>query len=245
VTRRLLPLLPCLCLVAGPAVAAEAVYRGQIDARNNRALFEEAAARGVTHLRITSAGGYVEAGIALGRWVHRNRVEVVVADHCLSSCANYVFPAGARKVIRPGAVVAWHGSYRHLVETGLWRGDVGYRMAARREGRATATRRARAEAERLAALEDAFFRDIGVDPFLCWVGKVAPHRVPDYFTMTVAHMARFGVTEVEAPADYPGPGLSLPGTDLTVIRPTGGTAAALRGGTGDTEGPRETRGAAP
>lgn len=213
-------LLLILFLPARAAAAPEpvALYRGPIDAERNAAFFRDVAGRAVERLRITSSGGSVEAGIALARWVHRNNLDVVVDDHCLSSCANYVFPAGARKVIRPGAVVAWHGSYRHLVETGLWRDDVAYRMEAHGEDRATARRRARAEAERLAALEDAFFAEIGVDPRLCWFAKVAPYHVPDYYTLSVDGMARFGVTGVEAPDGYPPDDPARPGLHVTVIR---------------------------
>jgi hypothetical protein len=215
---RLLLLILCLPALASAASEGVAVYRGAIDAERNAAFFRDVEGREVERLRITSSGGSVEAGVALARWVHRNGIHVVVEGHCLSSCANYVFPAGARKVIRPGAVVAWHGSYRHLVETGLWRGDVDHRMEAHGEDRDTARRRARAEAERLAALEDAFFAEIGVDPRLCWFAKVAPYHVPDYYTLSVADMARFGVTGVEAPEGYPPADLSGLGWDVTVIR---------------------------
>ncbi|MDZ7753397.1 MAG: hypothetical protein U5S82_17575 [Gammaproteobacteria bacterium] len=200
-----------------PAIAGTATYRGDIDAGANRAFFEGVADRPVTELAITSMGGSVEAAITLGRWVHGHGVDVVVVGHCLSACANYVFPAGRRKVIRPGAVVAWHGSYRHLVETGLWRDDAAARMARHGEDAATARTRARVAAERLAALEDAFFADIGVDGHLAWVGKMPPYEVPDYYTLPVADMARFGVTDIEAPAGHPPTDLSRVDAHITPI----------------------------
>lgn len=213
--------IPRLLLIAllttTSAVAETASYRGEIDPEANRAFFEDVADRPVTALTITSTGGFVEAAINLGRWVHRNGVDVVVGSHCLSACANYVFPAGRRKVIRPGAVVAWHGSYRHLVETGLWRDDAAARMARYGEDEATALARARIEAKRLAALEDRFFADIGVDGYLAWVGKMPPHQVTDYYTLSVADMARFGVTAVEAPAGYPPADLSQVDAQITPI----------------------------
>ncbi len=213
-----LPLLLTALLATTPAAAGTATYRGDIDAEANRAFFGDVADRPVTELSITSMGGSVEAAIALGRWVHERGVDVTVDEYCLSACANYVFPAGRNKVIRPGAVVAWHGSYRHLVETGQWRDDARARMERHGEDQATAGTRARAAARRLAALEDAFFEDIGVDGHLAWVAKMPPYRVPDYYTLPVADMARFGVTGIEAPPDYPPADLSHVDAHITPIR---------------------------
>ena len=51
-------------------------------------------------------------------------------------------------------------------------------------------------------LEREFFHLVGVDQRLCWVGKLPPYSVPDYFFLSVADMARFGLQGVEAPPDY-------------------------------------------
>ncbi len=59
---------------------------------------------------INSGGGSTEIGREIGRWVYRLGLDVEIEGKCFSSCANYVFPAGARKVIRDGAFVGWHGS---------------------------------------------------------------------------------------------------------------------------------------
>jgi hypothetical protein len=160
-------------------------------------------ARPVERLVISSRGGGVEAGIALGRWVRERGLDVEVADVCLSSCANYVFTAGARKILRPGAVVGWHGSYTHLLETGQWTDDVAYRIRAYGEDGPTARLNARRMVERLVRMERAFFDEIGVDGYICWVGKMPPYDAPDYYTLSVPDMARFGVTGVAAPARYP------------------------------------------
>lgn len=62
-------------------------------------------------LAIRSGGGDVEAGLALGGLVRDRGLDVrVVGDVCMSSCANYVFPAGRRKIVESGALVIWHGS---------------------------------------------------------------------------------------------------------------------------------------
>ena len=54
----------------------------------------------------------------------------------LSSCANYVFPAGYHKTIGPGAIVAWHGNYHHLKQTGHASTGLGYLRAQSPEGQA-------------------------------------------------------------------------------------------------------------
>ena len=189
-----------------PAVAAvdALVYRGEISAERNAELFAQV--RDLVEaerLVMTSGGGSVKAGIALGRWVREQGLTLVIEDYCLSSCANYVFTAALRKRIRPGAVVGWHGNYRHLLETGLWREDAAGRMVREGEDRATALRRAREYAEELVALEKAFFEQIGVNEYLCWFGKLPPYGSPDYYTVSVMDMARFGVKNVYAPPDYP------------------------------------------
>lgn len=144
----------------------------------------------------------MEAGIALGTWVFEHRLDVEVNEYCLSSCANYVFPAARRKFISPGAVVAWHGNYHHLKATGLWTDDIAARMRRHGEDAATAREAARAEMERLVRLERDFFARIGVDQYLCWIGKMPPYNARNYYFLSREDMARFGVTRVLTPPGY-------------------------------------------
>ena len=195
--------------VSAPVLPATAesgtlIYRGAIDAERNAALFARARdMESLERLLISSGGGSVKAGIALGRWVREQGLALVIEDYCLSSCANYVFTAATRRIIRSGAVVAWHGNYRHLLETGLWREDAAARVARRGEDQAAALKRARASAQELVALEHDFFAEIEVDEYVCWVGKMPPHNVPNYYTLSLADMHRFGVERVNAPPGYP------------------------------------------
>ncbi|MDH3526247.1 MAG: hypothetical protein OEN52_10410 [Gammaproteobacteria bacterium] len=179
-----------------------AYYKGPISLQENRRFFAAVANRPVRRLVITSSGGEVEAGIALGRWVFGQRLVVEVPEYCLSSCANYVFPAAGRKLIAPGAVVAWHGNYHHLKATGLWTDDIAARMQRYGEDAVTARDRAHVEMERLVQLERDFFAGIGVDQYLCWIGKMPPYNVPNYYFLSREDMAGFGVTQVQTPAGY-------------------------------------------
>lgn len=206
-------LFKAVILFAAGGVAAAAVaavnhsgdtvyYTGPISQQQNRSLFVAAAGRQLRRLVITSSGGEVDAGIQLGEWVFQQRLDVEVTGYCLSSCANYVFTAGSRKTIHPGAVVAWHGNYHHLQYTGQWKDEVAGRMERNGEDVGTAQLRVLEQVERLAGLERAFFERIGVNEYLCWVGKMPPHNVPDYYFLSAQDMARFGVGRVNTPPGY-------------------------------------------
>ena len=71
-------------------------------------------------LIINSAGGVTTSGRRIGDWVYEHGITVVVNHLCFSSCANYVFTAAPRKIIRADALVGWHGSdqqYQYLAES--------------------------------------------------------------------------------------------------------------------------------
>lgn len=202
--RIFLTLVAFAALASGSsALSTEvAVYSGAISKEHNRQFFAAVEGQPVTRLVITSGGGAVEAGIELGLWVFERRLSIEVVEYCLSSCANYIFPAGRLKTIRPGAIVAWHGNYRHLQQTGLWRDDIAGRMERYGEDAATAAARVRTEVDRLVRLEKDFFAHIGVNEYLCWIGKMPPFDAPNYYFLSPRDMARFGLTAVEAPGDY-------------------------------------------
>ena len=97
-------------------------FTGVIHAENASALLNRArrAPEPIDTLVINSLGGSTISGKTIGDWVHENGIAVAVHDVCFSSCANYIFTAAPRKIIRDGAIVAWHGSeqQRHyLAET--------------------------------------------------------------------------------------------------------------------------------
>lgn len=64
-------------------------------------------------LRVTSHGGFDNAGISMGTWIIENKLDVEVIDRCLSACANYVFLAGKRKILGKNSILGWHGSATH------------------------------------------------------------------------------------------------------------------------------------
>lgn len=178
-------------------------YKGVISTNNNQQFFKSLLGQTPRRLLISSSGGEVMAGIELGNWVHEKKLDVVVEDICLSSCANYVFTAGVNKLIRPGAVVAWHGNYHHLLNTGLWQDEIVTRMTRYQESRQQAYAFVAKQVNQLVQLEKQFFNRIGVDESLCWIAKMPPYNVSQYYFLSVADMARFGVRQVQAADNYP------------------------------------------
>ena len=89
------------------------VYRGELSAELNQAASELLlASPGLRGLKVNSPGGPVDLGMDLGEWMLDAGLDVYIDGYCHSSCANYVFLAGANKILSADAVVGWHGSTR-------------------------------------------------------------------------------------------------------------------------------------
>ncbi|WP_152984376.1 hypothetical protein [Stenotrophomonas terrae] len=157
---------------------------------------------------IRSGGGDVEAGMALGGMIHDRGMDVrVVGDICMSSCANYVFPAGNRKTVERGALVLWHGS---LLQKNLLK-DFNYSGIERQLGRPpnwlerwSIQRTAKKWFRRALSEQAAFYTKLGVDPRITILGQ--DQGCACNWTVSVADMARFGIGSVTADADYAMPG---------------------------------------
>lgn len=86
-------------------------YIGPINQQANQqliALYDSLADKPAV-LSIRSPGGEVNAGMDLGGWVRARKLNVRVMEFCLSSCANYVFPAGIEKIVSNFAMIGYHG----------------------------------------------------------------------------------------------------------------------------------------
>lgn len=181
-------------------------YAGELTREGFAALKSIAEGKPVRTLTITSAGGEINAGMDFGEWAFERRLDLEVDDICLSSCANYVFPAARNKLIRPGAVVAWHGSAR---QRGLMdslereiEGRVRGLAAAQRDRERQRMRRATEDyLERSQRRQDAFFQRLRVEEFVTRVGA-EEYGMSGLYFLSVEDMSRFGITNVIAPADY-------------------------------------------
>ena len=208
VFRSFLSVLLLMLSSTSPAATAPsetshtAAYLSEITKENNVKFFTSIKNRKINKLRVNSSGGEVEAAIKLGRWIYHNNIDIEVIEYCLSSCANYLFTAAHHKMILPGAIVAWHGNYHHLKHTGLWKDDIPARMKRAGENHAQARARVLKQVNHLVKLEQSFFKEIGVDEKICWVGKIAPYNVRNYYFLSVSDMARFGIKYVAIQKDY-------------------------------------------
>lgn len=182
---------------------ASIIYRGGISRESNVRLFKlvEAADPFPTELVITSKGGDTMAGMELGRWVFRHGLDVVVTEHCLSSCANYVFPAGNMKTLETNAALAWHGGamQKEWDEPCLSMADV-----LRQEGLGCADfeKLFTEQLEEFRREEELFFSEIGVDQRVTILGQEPEYRCSknaaeggwDY---SIADMGRLGLKNIQ------------------------------------------------
>ncbi|HEY0975064.1 MAG TPA: hypothetical protein VGE57_11265 [Solimonas sp.] len=141
-----------------------------------------------TRLRIDSEGGNVHLALNLGEWIQARELDVEVLGQCASSCANYVFTAGRRKLLHPDSVLLWHGgAFQASLETdALRRGEAVYQdLHAWRQR------------------ELAFFARAGIDPLITVYGQLPPwdaiYEAGRYagYDYSLDDLLRLGVTGVE------------------------------------------------
>lgn len=137
----------------------------------------------VKRLVITSGGGLVSAALDIAHAVHERQLDVEVPRMCRSSCANYIFPAGRRKLLARPGVVAWHGNMAHV-------------LYLERTGQGTWNASQMADARDLAQREAQLYARLGVDGFVSWFAKIAPYSVEDFYFLQPADMERFGIRDV-------------------------------------------------
>jgi hypothetical protein len=165
--------------ISGDAI----VFEGRIDARAAQRFVELARDPAIKRVVITSRGGVVPPALDMADAIRDRQLDVEVPAACWSSCANYVFPAGVNKRLGHPRAIGWHGNMTHV----LWLDQHG-------KGQWDAAMMA--QARDLARREAIFFRRIGVDGYVCWFGKLPPYDAPDFYTLRVEDMARFGIANV-------------------------------------------------
>ncbi len=189
-------------------------YRGPISVAGQKrllALHRDGNRNGIVKwLVVTSSGGEVNLAMDIGDWIFANKLNVRVIDRCLSSCANYIFTAATVKVIEPGAIVAWHGSailseaQSRTQIMDIIKRDILPRTP-ETERTAVASQLLRDtldDLKRSRERQAQFFKKIQVDERITTIGQNHP-AVRDFWFLSVAAMARFGIGFVVAPSDYP------------------------------------------
>ena len=194
-----LPLLPAAALALVLCVAAAAwaqaaaaqvtragdaiVFEGRIDAASAQRFVQLLQDPAVTRLVITSRGGLVAPALDMAAAIAARQLDLEVPVACFSSCANYLFPAARHKRLGHPQAVAWHGNMAHV----LYLQQTG-------QGRWNA--RQLADARQLARREALLYARLGVDGFACWFGKIAPYEVEDFYSLSPADLAGFGIRDV-------------------------------------------------
>ncbi len=144
---------------------------------------------GISRVLIASAGGLVEPALSIATEIRQRHLDVEVVGNCFSSCANYIFPAGANKSISGLGIVAWHGNMSHLLHMHAL-------------GTKPLDAKALTEVQSLAKLENTFFASIGLDQFICWFAKLEPYNIRNLYFLNAEDMARFGIPDVKVRPDY-------------------------------------------
>ncbi|MDP3651211.1 MAG: hypothetical protein Q8R67_05945 [Rhodoferax sp.] len=191
-------------LLTPPAIQTEGSvisYVGFLNALGTRAVLELIQTGRYQTLRIESRGGEVIAAMEFGSAVFEHQMDVIVSNFCVSSCANYIFPAGRTKEIEEGAFVLWHGDARqrnfmeelHKLE---------YRENAEAVEQLTDQERRKLAHFRLdVKIQDAFYSKIGIVGSIARIGQEIPKPV-QLWALPVVSMVAFGLKDIDAPPDY-------------------------------------------
>ncbi|MFZ6680986.1 hypothetical protein [Undibacterium sp. Tian12W] len=183
------------------------LYFGVIDETVND-FISAAADKKIERLYINSQGGDAHFGIIFGHWVYDNQIEVEVPSLCMSSCANYVFTAAKTKIIRPSALVIWHGSAEQWTIREMNKKYEDY-LALSLAGKASAEQIAylgsdklRYEGSNLLLSEQRqFFKKINVNEYITRLGH-EPVFYKRVWVATVGVMNKMNIQNISAPAGY-------------------------------------------
>lgn len=163
--------------VTGPTLC----FTGDIDAGTATRAMALLPTPGLTTMVIASDGGEVTAAVRLARAIRARGLLLVVDDRCISSCANFLFPAARTKAVAERALLVFHGGIAPGAFGGLFGGG---------------------EERELLALTRAFFAEIGVDGSITYD---PPYRrdprsgvrdLAEEWTATPAALRRRGMTGI-------------------------------------------------
>jgi hypothetical protein len=136
--------------------------------------------------------------MALGSWVHAHKLDVKVMEFCLSSCANYVFTAGSRKIVSNLAMVGFHGGLSST-DFGIGGGLEAKYDAMTKDEQAAYKAGIKKSLQPQLDRESAFFKSIGVRQDITTWGQQPRFDkvVADGWTFTQEGFRRFGVDGIE------------------------------------------------
>lgn len=177
----------------------EVSFNGFLTPDNTRRLLSELRKGETSLLRITSGGGYIASALDIAEEIMLRKINVEVSSLCASSCANYIFVAGKKKHILPGAVVMWHGGadQKDFREFRECKREVSSFSGAKRKVTDESISASRLTAER----ERSLYTQLGVSSMLNRAGQ-EPNFIGRNVTHSVKDMERLGLKDVTAESGY-------------------------------------------
>ncbi|WP_147692564.1 hypothetical protein [Vogesella mureinivorans] len=174
---------------------SDIVYNGELDASaiaQVQTLYAQATVK-PTRLVINSHGGSSRLGMALGDFIHDKQLDIRVDGVCMSSCANYVFPAARHKYLGERDALLWHG--------GALQPDWEALIKAKWKNKPAQQEQAREDIRQWAVNEQAFFERIGVSQLVTVCGQ-QPEWIKAYpqapgFYYSPEDMQRFGIHDIQ------------------------------------------------
>jgi len=201
-------------------------YVGPIDEQANARLFAlyDGLQDKPDTLAIRSEGGSTTQGLALGEWVRDHKLDVKVLEYCLSSCANYVFPAGRHKKVSNFAIIGLHG--------GLGSASFNYDESTKKMFSAMPAKKRQALIDEInasirgdAVKEQAYFKTLGVRADYVTLGQQVryqklyrddPKTVG--WTYSLEDFGRMGVRDISVINPPWRPGAALKAISFAVIK---------------------------
>lgn len=163
----------------------ELVLIGTIDVNMAQAVKELTGRYPIRAVVVDSYGGNIDSAMDIAAILRAKKLDLIVDGRCLSACANYLFPAAARKTVLPGSVVGIH----NIRVTYQEKGAVALVPAtdAARLFQSRGDMNSLEQFERTQRREQAFYRDMGIrqDNYQAYLRYLA-NRKANFGTETIA-----------------------------------------------------------
>jgi hypothetical protein len=154
------------------------------------AQFQKALTPNTNKVLLDSPGGYARSAIEMAHSIFDRALDVEVTARCFSSCANYLFPAGRRKIIGKEGLLMWHGCGQY----DSYLDQINHQKL---------TENNKESYEEFIGLEQKLLKKIGMDEFICWFGMIPPYNARFGYTLSKEDMRQFGINGIEVRDNYP------------------------------------------
>jgi hypothetical protein len=188
-----------------------AVFSGYITEDSVDKFLKNHTSRQLTKIILDSLGGEPIAAMRLGDWIFSKSLDVQVEKTCMSSCANYLFTAGAKKIVLTPGIVGWHGSalQKNFVDRDRIFSDIEMRLAksekiSENESDLLGNAASYADykySQRSRPLQAVFYKKLQAVEYLTRAGQ-EPRNLRAIWTFGPTELKAFGVCGAELPSNY-------------------------------------------